>query len=31
MWEISFLADFRCIVVVFGLGKDLLFKSFLGH
>ena len=37
MWEISILADFRPIdisvyaVVVFGLGKNLLFKSVLGH
>ena len=39
MWGISILADFRTMlwgisfhaVVVFGLGKDLLFKSVLRH
>ena len=38
MWGISILADFRPIwgisfhtVEVFGLGKDFLFKSALGH
>ena len=38
MWGISILADFRPIwgisfhtVVIFGLGKDFLFKSVLGH
>ena len=39
MWEISILADFRPMeyklscgaVVVFGLGKNLLFKFALGH
>ena len=35
MWGISILANFRPMsfyfVVVFGLGKDLLFKSVLGH
>ena len=40
MWGISILADFRFIdlwgmrfpaVEVFGLGKNLLFKSVLGH
>ena len=37
MWGISILADFRSMsmrfhaVVVFGLGKKLLFKSVLGH
>ena len=34
-WRISILANFRGInfhaVVVFGLSKDLLFKSVLGH
>ena len=37
MWGISILADLRPIgtsfpaVIVFGLGKNLLFKSVLGH
>ena len=37
MWEISILADLNLwnisfhAVVVFGLGKNLLFKSVLGH
>ena len=34
MWGISILADFRPsfhAVVVFGLGKNLSFKSVLGH
>ena len=37
MWGISILADFRPMgisfhtVAVFGLGKNLLFKSVLGH
>ena len=37
MWGISILADFRPMgynyhaVVVFGLGKNFLFKSVLGH
>ena len=37
MWGISILADFRPMgisfhaVVVFGLGKNLLFKFILGH
>ena len=37
MWGISILADFRLMgygfhaVVVFGLGKNLLFKSSLGR
>ena len=37
MWGISILADFRPMgykfsaVVVFGLGKNFLFKSILGH
>ena len=35
MWRISILADIRPMgfhaVVVFGLGKNLLFKSVLGH
>ena len=37
MWGISILADFRPVgcklydVVVFGLGKNFLFKSALGH
>ena len=37
-WRISILVDFRpkgynlsCAVVVFGMGKDILFKSVLGH
>ena len=35
MWGISILADIRSMgfyaAVVFGLGKDFLFKSTLGH
>ena len=35
MWGISILADFRRVLfhaaVVFGLGKDFLFKSILRH
>ena len=37
MWGILILADFRPMsisfnaVIVFGLGKNLLFKSVLGH
>ena len=37
MWRISILADIRPMginfhaVIVFGLGKDLLFKSVLGR
>ena len=37
MWGISILADYRPMgisfhaVVVFGLGKKILFKSALGH
>jgi hypothetical protein len=37
MWEVLILADLRPVVisfhavVVFGLVKDLLFKSVLGH
>ena len=37
MWGISILVDFRPMgisfhaVIVFGLGKNLLFKSVLGH
>ena len=38
MWGISILDDFKpmgyklsCCGIVFGLGKNLLFKSILGH